>query len=306
MFRRIMISSCVVFGLSATSFGQVTLEHKFTEGANYTTETTVKTEQKLTLAGMDLDTNGDVRTTSKSTVGKRDVEGKVRVQEKVESLQVTMSLMGTDYSFDSANPDNKGASPLEIIRDVHKAIAKRTTTTVYDKSNRAVAVESDQNILGTLPDQIQSLVKSSLDPTILKNAANDELEQLKSEPVKTGDTWKRTKSSNFGGGQVMTFDTEYTYAGTVEKGGRTLDKVTFNTLSVTFAFEDSPLPITLKNSDLKVPESEGLILFDRAKGQTVESSSSMRIAGDLVFAANNMDLPAKLDLKMHTTTAVKP
>ncbi len=306
MLRKVLISVCASLGLVTTSFGQVTLEHKFREGATYTVETTVRTDQKLTIAGMDVDTSGDVRTTTKSTVGKRDVEGKLRVQEKVDAMQISMGLMGTNYSFDSTNPDNKGTSPLEIVRDVHKAIAKRTTTTVYDKSDRAVAVESDQDIIGSLPAQVQTLVKSSLDPTTLKNAANDELEQIKSEPVTKGDSWKRTKSNNFGGGQVMTFDTEYTYAGTVEKDGRTLDKITSKTVSVTFAFEDSPLPIALKSSDLKVPESEGVILFDREKGQTVESNSSMRITGDITFTANNMDLPAKLDLTMKTATVVKP
>jgi hypothetical protein len=306
MLRRIVISSCAVLGLAATSFGQVTLEQKLTEGANYTTETSVKTEQKLTIAGMNVDTLGDVRTVSKSTVGKRDVEGKVRVQEKVESLQTSMTLMGLEYSFDSANPDEKGSSPLEFLRDVHKGMAKRTMTTIYDKSNRAVAVESDQDVLGSLPEQAKALVKSSLDPTNLKNTVNDELDQLKREPVKPGDTWRRTRASNLGGGQVMTFDTEFTYAGTVEKGGRTLDKITSKTLSVSFAFEDSPLPIVLKSSDLKVPESEGAILFDRETGQTIESNSSIRITGDLIFTANGMELPSKLDLKLQTTTVVKP
>ncbi|MBI3837448.1 MAG: hypothetical protein HY288_05895 [Planctomycetia bacterium] len=48
-----------------------------------------------------------------------------------------------------------------------------------------------------------------------------------------------------------------------------------------------------------------MVLFDRQRGPVVESCSSMRITGDMVFTANNMDLPAKLDLKMQTTTVVK-
>jgi hypothetical protein len=306
MLRRILIPWSAVLGLSATSFGQVTLEQKFTEGASYTTETSVKTDQKLSIAGMNVDTTAEVRTTSKFTVGKRDVEGKLRVQEKVDAFRTSMDFMGSNYTFDSATPDDTGASPLEFLRDVHKAMAKRTVTTVYDKSNRAVAVESDQDILGSLPEQARSLVKGALDPENLKNTTNDERDQLKSDPVKSGDTWKRTKSNNLGGGQVMTFETEFTYAGTIEKGGRMLDKITSKTLSATLAFVDSPLPIQLKNCDLKVPESDGAILFDRATGQTVESESSIRITGDLEFTANGMDVPAKLDLKMQSTTVVKP
>lgn len=306
MFRTALMSACLVLGLGSMSLGQVTLEQKFREGTSYATETNARISQKLTIAGAEIDTSNDVKSTGKVTVGKRDPEGKLRVQEKVDSLQVTMSVMGMNYQFDSTNPDNKGGSPLEILRDIHKAISGRTSTVVYDKSNRAVAVESDQDILGTLSPELQSLAKSQLDPTHLKNVANEELDQVKSEPINKGDQWQRTRSVNFGGGQVMTFQTEYTFAGTVENDGRTLDKVTSKTTSVNFGLEDSPLPFTLKSSDLKAVESEGVILFDRERGGAVETSSSVRVTGDITFVANNMDLPAKLDLKMETSTIVKP
>ncbi len=305
MFRTALVAGGLVASLTAVGFGQVTLERKFQEGTSYTTESTERTEQKLTIVGMDVDTSSDTKSTTKATVGKRDAEGKLRVQEKIESMTVSMAIMGQNYNFDSANPENKGESPLEILRDVHKALLKRTTTHVYDKFDRVAAVETDVDILNALPAEVQNLAKGQADPERLKAAANEELEQLKSDPLKQGDTWQRTKTNDFGAGQVMTFQNEYTYAGPVEKDGRKLDKVTWKVLSVNFAFENSPLPIALKSSELKAPESEGVILFDRERGQVAETSTSLRITGELTFTANGMDLPSKLDLKMQTTTIVK-
>ena len=109
----------------------------------------------------------------------------------------------------------------------------------------------------------------------------------------------------FGAGQVMDFKTEYTYDGTAEKDGKTFDKITSKNLSVTFALENSPLPFSLKSADLKSPDSEGVILFDRERGQVVESLSKVRVTGDIIFSLNGKDLPAKLDLKMQSTTVVK-
>ena len=109
----------------------------------------------------------------------------------------------------------------------------------------------------------------------------------------------------FGAGQIMTFQTKYTYEGTVEKDGKTLDRITSKTLSVDYSLQDSPLPLQLKGSDLKAAESEGVTLFDRELGRAVESNSSIRITGEITFAVNNMDLPSKLDLKMQSGVVVK-
>ena len=63
----------------------------------------------------------------------------------------------------------------------------------------------------------------------------------------------------------MTVSTRFKYEGEVEKEGRTLDKITFQVLTVDFALEaGSPLPFTLKESALKPSETKGELLFDRA------------------------------------------
>jgi hypothetical protein len=265
MLHKTLVSACLVLGLSTAAFGQVKLERKYHEGTNYTAESTSRIEQKLTIVGMETDTAADTRTAVKATVGKRDVAGMLKIQEKIDSMQINMVVMGQNYSFDSASPDTKGTSQLEILRDVHKALAKRMTTTVLDKTNRVYAIENDQDVLSGLPPELQALVKSQLDPENIKKAANQELDSLPTEPVSKGDSWQRTESANFGAGQVMTFQTKYTYEGTVEKAGKTLDKITTKTLSVDFSLQDSPLPFTVKGSDLKATESEGVILFDRER-----------------------------------------
>ncbi len=128
---------------------------------------------------------------------------------------------------------------------------------------------------------------------------------MPTEPVNKGDSWQRAQSANLGAGQIMTFQNKFTYEGTVEKNGKTLDKITLKTLSVDFALQDSPLPLQLKGSALKATESDGTILFDRVLGQVVETTSSIRIEGEITFSVNNMDLPAKLDLKMQSSVVVK-
>lgn len=305
MLRNVWGSIVLVVAAGSTSFGQVKLEHKFTPGT-YTSETKTRVNQSLTIAGMDTMTEADTKVTSQTTVGKPDVGGSVREQTKATALQISVKVMGSEYNFDSANSENKGDSPLEFLRDVHKALAKRSTTTLFDKDHKIVSVQHDEDILPSLPPSVQKYVKNELDPESIKKAVTQELAKFPSDPVKTGDSWERTETANLGAGQSMTFQTKYTYEGSAEKDGRQLDKITSKTQSVTFALgDDSAIPLKLKGSELKAEESAGVIYFDRELGRVVESNSSIRITGTITFEANGMELPSKLDLKMQSEVVVK-
>lgn len=192
-----------------------------------------------------------------------------------------------------------------MMRDVHRAMASRTVTTVHDKDNRVVEIKSDED-LNSLPAAVQALAKSQLDPEYQKEVANKGLDVIPSQPVKKGDSWERNARADFGAGQMMEYVTKYTYEGTVEKDGQMLDKITSKILSVDFSIaDDSPLPISLKDSKLAVTESEGMLLFDRALGRVVAGKESTRIAGGLTFEANGQELPSELDLKMRTEVSLK-
>lgn len=305
MFRATSLSIVLVLLTAISALGQVTLERKLPESSKYHLETSTKTTQRLTINGTDIDTSGDSRSSTLVSWGKRESNGQLVAEHQVESLSVTATVMGDTYQFDSTNPDNKGSSALEVLRELHKAAAKRSTRYIYNSDNRVERVETE-SILGAIPEQIQNMVKGEFDPETIKRTTNDELDQLKSDPVKTGDTWQRDVSQNLGAGQSMLLKMQYEYAGTVEKDGKKLDKITGKILAIDFALQDSPLPLTLKSSKLAAPESETTILFDRESGQTVEVVSNNHITGELTFVINNTELPSKLDLKMESSAVLKP
>ena len=304
--RKTILTLSLVSVMNSLAIGQVKLERKFQEGTTHTVDVTARSEQKLTIAGMEIDTSSDSKTTVKAEVGKRDESGNLRVQEKIVSMLITSKVMGSDYVFDSANPEKVSGSALEMMRPVHKAVSRRTATTVYDKDNKVAQVEYDEDVLNQLSDDVRKLVQGQFDTEATKKAANDELEKLPSDPVTKGDTWERTTKLNLGAGQVMTVSTRYIYEGEIEKDGRTLDRITTKVQSVEFALEPgSPLPFTVKESALKPAETKGELFFDRKLGRTVKSSSSIQIVGDMTFVINGMELPSKLDLKMEMETETK-
>jgi hypothetical protein len=306
LLRKTLLTLSLLAALAPAAQAQVKLEQKVTESKTSKTEVTSRTTQKLTIAGMEIDTESDSRTTVKSTAGKRDDSGFVKVASKVEDLQVTVKLQGTDYVFDSSNPDKVGSSPLEMLRPMQKASLQRITTTTFDKNNRVSNIEFDQDPLNGLSDDARKLFKGQFETEKLKETANQELDRLPTDPVKVGDVWERTSKLNLEGGQVMTLTTRYTYIGETEKNGRKLDQIDSQVLSVDYALAaDSSLPFTLKSSELKASDSKGKLLFDRQAGTIVSGTATLQIKGDLTFVINNNDLPSKLDLKIETTTQQK-
>lgn len=284
---------------AALAQAQVKLERKYAPGDSYVRQDLTKIEQTLSLAGMENVTKNESRTTIRIRVGQADPEGKIALEEKIETLQVSMDANGVQYKFDSADPDNKGNSPLEGLREVHKLVLKTPTVTKLDKDRRVISVEADAALLNSLPPEFQQLAKGQLDPETLKKAANQDLDQLPSGAVKPGETWTRTETTNFGGGQLLTMSVQYTYEGPAEKAGQQLDKITAKAQTVEFSLEpNSPLPFKVKASKLKVGETQGTLLFDRKLGRIVERASAHRVQGELMFDINGMEFPAKLDLAM--------
>lgn len=164
MIRKSAMLTFALLLTAATSFGQVKLEHKFPSGKTFTTESIASIEQTLTIAGMGTETKVENITTAESTIGQRGTDGKLPVTEKIKALQITIGGTAGEYRFDSVNPNDVGGSPLEVMRDVHKALMKRVVTTVYGKDNRVEEIKTDSDALANLPEQVQAMAKSQLDP----------------------------------------------------------------------------------------------------------------------------------------------
>ena len=96
----------------------------------------------------------------------------------------------------------------------------------------------------------------------------------------------------------MNVTTRYTYEGVVNKSGRSLDRISLKVTGVDYDLDPAgPTPLNLKSSDLKVSESGGELLYNRA-GYVAYQKANVRIQGELGFEINGVELGGTLDLKM--------
>ena len=297
------LAAALLLNPSSLLHAQVKLEHKFPDGRKSTVNTYVKVQQTLTIGGMDIPTSSEQNITTTEVNGQRQADGTLVSEHKIESLQSTINVAGMELTFDSANADAppKG-TPLDMLIDVFKAVAKSRWTVTYGQDNSVLSVKGRDDALQDLPEAVRAATAKQFDSEYLTQQSNQALKVLPDGPVKQGDTWEREATMLFDSYQSMTFTTIYKYEGTIAKDGKSLDKISATTTKVSYAMgADSPSPLKIVDSDLKVAESSGTILFDRAAGLIVDSKDKKHISGSLKCDINGMELPGKLDLTFETT-----
>ena len=299
--HRFLAVPVMLLGMSSGQlFAQVTLELKHPPDSKSVNETTVKTHQILTLAGMDIETKSNTFSIASKTIGKRADDGSLSVQEKVDVLQTQIELpAGIKIQFDSANPDKKAdIAVLEPLMERLRVTFKNPVTTVLDAMNKVKEIQFPAGVA----ESVDASNKSLFDPIKRKKAAEQARGYLPDAAVKPAETWERATEADFGSGQTMAFRIKYTYVGSIEQDGRTLDKIVGKVFEVNYSVEQGNAAFGVSKSDLKVTESDETILFDRELGAVRQLTKKLRIEGPLTLVINGMELAGKLDLTIQENT----
>jgi hypothetical protein len=307
-YHACLVSACVALAFPSASLERVKLEFKHKEGSSTTLKTTSKVDQVLTVAGQNLETKANSTVTLTNTVGKRAADGRLGIEQRVDALTIQLALpMGGSLEFDSANPAPQSDNPRMQARiDAYKARVGSSHTIVLGKDNEVIAVEGTEKVLEKASPAAAEILRGEIKPDIAKRNAEQGFGIFPKEPVDIGDVWTRNSITRIGGGQ-MKFETRFEYLGTENKGGLNLDRIATSAFGVTYTMDpDAPTQLKITRSDLKIESSKGAILFDRSRGQTFESSSTTRIAGDLTMEINGMEIPGRLDLTLESSSAVQP
>lgn len=300
MTRLYCLSALLLTMCCATASAQVKLELKYPPNTKSVSETSVKTHQILTLAGMDLETKSTTFSLTSKTIGNRAEDGTLTIVEKVDVLQTEVGLpMGTTIQFDSANPEKKADNPLlEPILERLRVTFKTPVTVILDDANKVKEVKFPDGLVESLNDANKSLFNGAK----RKKAAEQARGYIPDDDVKPGDSWERNLDADLGGGQTMALRTKYTYVGPVEHEGRTLEKITGKVLDVSYTVDASNTAIQVTKSSLKATESDEVILFDRNLGAVQQKTNKVRIQGPLTLVLNGQEFDGKVDLTLEETT----
>ncbi len=297
-------------GLHGHATAQVTLQFKFPEGRATALDNSLTFDQTLTINGQAIPTKSARATRTTTRVGAKRDDGTTPVTQTIDSIRAELSLPGgIELTIDSDDPkDPEGELPqLQSIRQAVRALDGISYVLLFGPDNTLTAVEGlETAIPDDLAPEVAEALRRQINPETIKKQYQQAYDVFPKEPVVLDQTWDHTDMMPLGDGQTMTFERRYQYLGTIQRGGKTLDRIGLTALSVDYALDNPDLPLQVKSSDLKVESSEGEILFDREAGEIVESKNSSRITGTLVLTAGGQELPAELDLSIVTSSSSKP
>lgn len=285
----------------------VTLQFKHKEGTSSSVKSTSKIHQVLNIGGQGFETTARSVVLLTSAVGKRGGDGRLPIQQTIDGLAVELTLpMGVHVEFDSSNPAENTDERFHALIDSFKARVGSSHIIVLGKNNEVIGVEGTEKIFDKATPAALEILRNEIKPEQLKKNAEQGYGILPTEPVAKGATWTRTSTMRIGGGQTLKVETRFEYQGTINRDGVELDRIGTSVTSATCSVdEDARLSFKFSQSMLKVESSKGTILFDRAKGQAIESSSNTRIVGDVTLSMNEMEFPAKLELTLENGSLVE-
>lgn len=307
MIRSMLAVAMLFVGVAgaAAADTKIVYNPKYAEGGKTTIEIETIVDQVMTIAGMDIETEVEQFMIMKQVTGKQKDDGSWPVTSHFEKMQANMKLPGgLELNFDSGDPNKKSDTPeLEPVLKLFRAIAQAKFTMIIAKDHKVKSIAYEGNPLEGLDEAL----KKEADLEQYKMVAKNELARFPKEAVKKGDTWKRTEESGLGSGQTLTFEREYKYLGAEEIDGKTYDKIGATSLTVKLKVaEDSPSPLKILSSELKVKSSEGTLFYDRELKMITKFTEKVRIQGDMKVSINGMEFPGELDLTMKSGSKTVP
>ncbi|REJ93426.1 MAG: hypothetical protein DWQ34_10985 [Planctomycetota bacterium] len=296
------LASALCLAASTAAYAQVDLSYQpnLEPGDVIRSVTELKMEQNLVLGGMNVDTSVENFSATLETVGEPTAEGNTPFLTEFEYYIVNLTTPAGDYSFDSGSPESAtGAGELERLTDLFTALSKAKWTTVIADGPEVESIEFEGEPFADLEEDLAREAK----PEKFRQDYEQLFARYPDEPVSVGDSWTRTETSELGGGQTFKIEKKFTYVGTEEVDGATVDKISVEALSVVYNIgPESPLPLKLEKSDLEVSDSEGMMIYDREQGRITDIEESMRIKGELNFSfevnGQKTPLPGTIDLKI--------
>jgi hypothetical protein len=285
---------------TAAAPAETTLKPRFQEGATFRTKETSQTRQSLKLGGQNQETAAETAIISQSKVGRRNAEGDLTIETTYTEIVAEISLpAGKKVTYNSKTGEAKSDDPnFEIILEKLKGMNGLTFTAVVDKDNKLKSISGLPADAGASPEEVKTAMQNNLD-------------RYPAMPVNPGDTWEREIIVPLGQGQLFKLQRTFKYIGpdvrSTVTGTTRLEKITAATESIEYQIgPDSAIPGKVTKSDLKAKTGETTVLFDPAKGRTVEASDKLHVTGAIALSIMGIDLPGELDLTMETKSEELP
>jgi len=297
MVRRSWVGVLVLLctaAATAPALGQDKLEWKFKEGDRFFLESVTDMKQAMKVMGQEISMDMKMTAVNSVTVKKKNDDGSVVLEQKIEAMKGDMSGPMGDMS----------------LEDQFKGLIGAAYTVTLAPNSDVTKVEGLKELMEKVGGDnpiVAQMMNNMMKEDNLKRQLAASFSFLPKKPVKVGDSWDLKTGVPLGPLGDFKVEQTFTYRGMDKVDGKDVAKIDSTAkLTYTPSKEKNPaMPIEVTKADFKSTDMKGTYYFDPAAGRLVKNEVKMRFAGSMTMSAAGNEMQMEMDQNMTTTTTVK-
>ena len=292
--KRFALFLFVVLALtSSPATAQKLLRWRLKPGERIHVRLSQKMDTEATIQGTVLKSSVDMWMAMKWDVLRVDDRGIIEMTQSIERMKMSVASPGVELvTYDSASPQEPTGPAKSIAAGIQPLMGVKFIQSMNNRGE-IVDVRLSQDAAAALdaaPSGAQ--LKEMFSQDGLKSLVNQAAAVLPEKAVRPGDTWQGQSETKSPAGDLK-MDINYTYHGTVQRRGRTLEKIGVD-LKVSFPEGANPLGLRVR---VKEQQNTGFLYFDAKAGRFVETQLVQKMT--LETALGDQTHQQKLDMRLH-------
>jgi len=281
-----MVAVLVTLMLSAISFGQsgeTNLTWQLPVGRKIDVVMTQTMEMKQKLGGKELNDMEMVSTNYMIwRVDKVDEAGIATINSEIERMTISMDGPTGNFEIDTASEEELEGTAAQMAEQITQLVGKNFSQTM-NAQGKILSVDMPKEVGAGNPVMTEEAISQ-----LIKNASP----VFPDKPVAIGETWKQASITAMPGGMGgMKIDSTYTYKGTEQLDGKSLDLIDIGMEMQFQPEENSPIKIEITSQDTK-----GQMHFDSVNGLTYKIDVDQNMVMEVTAG------PQMIDQVIHSRT----
>ena len=260
----------------ATRADDAELRYKFKEGdkLNYSMEQ--KMNMEISIAGQNITMDMDLTVTMTWKVGEVDKDGKAKVTQSFDRVQVKMKHPQGGFEFDSKDGKEPDDDVAKKMIPILKAMAGADVTMTMDKRGQVADLQMSDKLKEALKKAGGGVLGDLGSEEGMKKLVEQGALVLPEGSISKGKSWNAKNDIKMPQiGKVIT-DTKYTYEGQEKRSGKTLEKISGAITQSIEMDKNSAITMTVKSQD-----SKGTIYFDNTAGRLIEAAMTQEVVMEI-------------------------
>lgn len=292
--RMTLVVAGVVFCAAAAPAAEKPLRWKLKPGEVFDVRFAQQSETKTSVLSKTIEVSVDMTMDMRWQVASVDQDGSAQLKQSFTRLSVTMNSPNVGLvKFDTASDDPLTELAEPLADSIEPLIGAEFVIKMSNRGEILAVTLSDETLAVFAEAPVNSQLKSLFTKDGLSEMLRQSAAVLPEQPVDEGATWESQSRTQAPVGTLKQTN-HYTHAGTEQREGKTLDKITVRTMLELVEPKEQPAA----KLALKQQQQTATLYFDADAGRFVESEIKQSLTSETPYRDNVIRTTVESTMRM--------